>query len=265
MAQLLYFARQTEDEEQRSIAEKHAYAMLEYAERNQCRRKALLSYFGEDFEEPNCGGCDVCTGEIQEEDYTIEAQKALSAMVRSGCRFGRVLIMDILMGADNRRIRETGFQHLPTYGVGKDRTRRFWKYLIDALTRQGLAAIEGEEYPYLRVTETGWETLRGAPFRALRIVETRARRNRAERDGASQDMDVDDTLFQLLRAERRRLAEAAQVPPYVVFHDRALREMAAGKPASREAMLGIAGVGERKLAQYGDAFLAVIARYISEN
>ena len=265
MAQLLYFARQTEDEEQRSIAEKHAYAMLEYAERNQCRRKALLSYFGEDFEEPNCGGCDVCTGEIQEEDYTIEAQKALSAMVRSGCRFGRVLIMDILMGADNRRIRETGFQHLPTYGVGKDRTRRFWKYLIDALTRQGLAAIEGEEYPYLRVTETGWETLRGAPFRALRIVETRARRNRAERDGASQDMDVDDTLFQLLRAERRRLAEAAQVPPYVVFHDRALREMAAGKPASREAMLGIAGVGERKLAQYGDAFLAVISRYISEN
>ena len=260
MAQLLYFARQTEDEEQRSIAEKHAYAMLEYAERNQCRRKALLSYFGEAFEEPNCGGCDVCTGEIQEEDYTIEAQKALSAMVRSGCRFGRVLIMDILMGADNRRIRETGFQHLPTYGVGKDRTRRFWKYLIDALTRQGLAAIEGEEYPYLRVTETGWETLRGAPFRALRIVETRARRNRAERDGASQDMDVDDTLFQLLRAERRRLAEAAQVPPYVVFHDRALREMAAGKPASREAMLGIAGVGERKLAQYGDAFLAVIAR-----
>ena len=232
MAQLLYFARQTEDEEQRSIAEKHAYAMLEYAERNQCRRKALLSYFGEDFEEPNCGGCDVCTGEIQEEDYTIEAQKALSAMVRSGCRFGRVLIMDILMGADNRRIRETGFQHLPTYGVGKDRTRRFWKYLIDALTRQGLAAIEGEEYPYLRVTETGWETLRGAPFRALRIVETRARRNRAERDGASQDMDVDDTLFQLLRAERRRLAEAAQVPPYVVFHDRALREMAAGKPAA---------------------------------
>ena len=265
MAQLLYFARQTEDEEQRSIAEKHAYAMLEYAERNQCRRKALLSYFGEDFEEPNCGGCDVCTGEIQEEDYTIEAQKALSAMVRSGCRFGRVLIMDILMGADNRRIRETGFQHLPTYGVGKDRTRRFWKYLIDALTRQGLAAIEGEEYPYLRITETGWETLRGAPFRALRIVETRARRNRAERDGASQDMDVDDTLFQLLRAERRRLAEAAQVPPYVVFHDRALREMAAGKPASREAMLGIAGVGERKLAQYGHAFLAVIARYISEN
>ena len=265
MAQLLYFARQTEDEEQRSIAEKHAYAMLEYAERSQCRRKALLSYFGEAFEEPNCGGCDVCTGEIQEEDYTIEAQKALSAMVRSGCRFGRVLIMDILMGADNRRIRETGFQHLPTYGVGKDRTRRFWKYLIDALTRQGLAAIEGEEYPYLRVTETGWETLRGAPFRALRIVETRARRNRAERDGASQDMDVDDTLFQLLRAERRRLAEAAQVPPYVVFHDRALREMAAGKPASREAMLGIAGVGERKLAQYGDAFLAVIALYISEN
>lgn len=71
--------------------------------------------------------------------------------------------MDILMGADNRRIRETGFQHLPTYGVGKDRTRRFWKYLIDALTRQGLAAIEGEEYPYLRITETGWETLRGAP------------------------------------------------------------------------------------------------------
>ena len=190
MAQLLYFARQTEDEEQRSIAEKHAYAMLEYAERSQCRRKALLSYFGEAFEEPNCGGCDVCTGEIQEEDYTIEAQKALSAMVRSGCRFGRVLIMDILMGADNRRIRETGFQHLPTYGVGKDRTRRFWKYLIDALTRQGLAAIEGEEYPYLRVTETGWETLRGAPFRALRIVETRARRNRAERDGASQDMAV---------------------------------------------------------------------------
>ncbi|WP_301001047.1 ATP-dependent DNA helicase RecQ, partial [uncultured Bilophila sp.] len=97
MAQLLYFARQSEDEDQRAVAERQAYAMLDYADRNECRRKTLLAYFGEAYQAP-CGGCDVCTGEIREEDYTIEAQKALSAMVRSGCRFGRVLIMDILMG-----------------------------------------------------------------------------------------------------------------------------------------------------------------------
>lgn len=257
MSQLLYFARQIEDEEQRSITEKQAYAMLEYAERNQCRRKALLAYFGETYPEPNCGGCDVCTGEIAEEDYTIEAQKALSAMVRSGCRFGRVLIMDILMGADSRRIRETGFQSLPTYGVGKDRSRRFWRYLIDALTRQGLAAVEGVDYPILRVTESGWETLRGKPFHAMRIVETRARKSRKP----EAELGPDEALFQLLRAERTRLAREAEVPPYVIFHDSTLRDMASRKPASLQAMLEVSGVGERKLGLYGDAFLAVIEAY----
>lgn len=257
MSQLLYFARQIEDEEQRSITEKQAYAMLEYAERNQCRRKALLAYFGETYPEPNCGGCDVCTGEIAEEDYTIEAQKALSAMVRSGCRFGRVLIMDILMGADSRRIRETGFQSLPTYGVGKDRSRRFWRYLIDALTRQGLAAVEGVDYPILRVTESGWETLRGKPFHAMRIVETRARKSRKP----EAELGPDEALFQLLRAERTRLAREAEVPPYVIFHDSTLRDMASRKPASLQAMLEVSGVGERKLGLYGDAFLAVIKAY----
>lgn len=257
MAQLLYFARQIEDEEQRAAAERQAYAMLDYAERNQCRRKALLAYFGENYAAPECGGCDVCTGEIREEDYTVEAQKALSAMVRSGCRFGRLLIMDILMGADSRRIRETGFQNLPTYGVGKDRSRRFWRYLLDALVRHGLAAVEGDEYPTLRVTPAGWETLRGAPFHALRIVETRARQKR----GADpQDLpDADEALFQRLRAERSRLAREGQVPPYVIFHDSALREMARRKPRTPKELLDVPGVGERKLHQYGEAFLAVIA------
>ncbi|WP_300746691.1 RQC domain-containing protein, partial [uncultured Bilophila sp.] len=229
---------------------------------NECRRKTLLAYFGEAYQAP-CGGCDVCTGEIREEDYTIEAQKALSAMVRSGCRFGRVLIMDILMGADSRRIRETGFHSLPTYGVGKDRSRRFWRYLIDALLRHGLAATEGEDYPVLRVTEAGWETLRGKnPFRALRIVETRAKRTREKT--AADPGSADESLFQRLREERRRLAEAAQVPPYVIFHDRALREMAARKPASPEELLDVPGVGEKKLRQYGEAFLAAIAAHVSE-
>ena len=262
MAQLLYFARQSEDEDQRAVAERQAYAMLDYADRNECRRKTLLAYFGEAYQAP-CGGCDVCTGEIREEDYTIEAQKALSAMVRSGCRFGRVLIMDILMGADSRRIRETGFHSLPTYGVGKDRSRRFWRYLIDALLRHGLAATEGEDYPVLRVTEAGWETLRGKnPFRALRIVETRAKRTREKT--AADPGSADESLFQRLREERRRLAEAAQVPPYVIFHDRALREMAARKPASPEELLDVPGVGEKKLRQYGEAFLAAIAAHVSE-
>ena len=262
MAQLLYFARQSEDEDQRAVAERQAYAMLDYADRNECRRKTLLAYCGEAYQAP-CGGCDVCTGEIREEDYTIEAQKALSAMVRSGCRFGRVLIMDILMGADSRRIRETGFHSLPTYGVGKDRSRRFWRYLIDALLRHGLAATEGEDYPVLRVTEAGWETLRGKnPFRALRIVETRAKRTREKT--AADPGSADESLFQRLREERRRLAEAAQVPPYVIFHDRALREMAARKPASPEELLDVPGVGEKKLRQYGEAFLAAIAAHVSE-
>ncbi|MEI3479814.1 MAG: ATP-dependent DNA helicase RecQ [Bilophila sp.] len=261
MAQLLYFARQSEDEDQRAVAERQAYAMLDYADRNECRRKTLLAYFGEAYQAP-CGGCDVCTGEIREEDYTIEAQKALSAMVRSGCRFGRVLIMDILMGADSRRIRETGFHSLPTYGVGKDRSRRFWRYLIDALLRHGLAATEGEDYPVLRVTEAGWETLRGktpsgpcgswkpAPnARGKRRRRTPEARTKASSSACGRSGGV---------------WPRPRGSPYVIFHDRALREMAARKPASPEELLDVPGVGEKKLRQYGEAFLAAIAAHVTE-
>lgn len=264
IAQLMRFAHQMEDEEQQNIALAQLYKMLDFTQKDCCRRKTLLAYFGEDFPEENCGACDICTGEVQREDATIAAQKALSAMVRSGNRFGMTHIMDILMGANTQRIRETGHNSLPTYGVGKDKDRPYWRRIMDALVVRDMAHIADPEFPVLQITEQGWEVLRGhVPFHMLQHAQKSLER-KSRKGSSAEELPYDEELFQVLRTERTRLATAANLPSYLIFHDKTLREMAAKRPNSKTRMLEITGVGEQKWNNYGEAFVAIIAAHTQE-
>lgn len=263
IAQLLRFAHNTDDAEQKDLAVSQVYKMLDYTQKDCCRRQSLLAYFGEDFTEDNCGACDICTGQVQREDATVAAQKVLSAMVRSGNRFGTTHLLDILMGAKTQRMRDTGHDSLPTYGVGKDKNRQYWRRIMDALVVRGFAHIEDPDFPVLHITDEGWKILRGQEhFTTLLHAE----KNRQRKARATKETEgYDGELFQALRAERTRLASLANLPPYVIFHDSTLREMAAKCPDSQANMLQISGVGEKKWANYGEAFLAIIATHARQS
>lgn len=284
-AQLLHFARAIEDPVAREVAQKQLYRMMDFTRTDSCRRRALLRYFGEELPGGNCGGCDICLGEVEREDATVPAQKALSAMARTGGVFGLTHIVGILTGSRRAQILQRNHHLLPTYGVGKDRDRIYWRNVIEALVGQGMALVAGAEFPGLAVSETGWQVLRGQrPFHMLRQAETAASRARkrvnfvrpgpgvaagsvgsaADAAGTGADnVAVCEGLFEALRRERTRLAVAANVPPYVVFSDRTLQEMAAFFPDSPELLLAINGVGRHKLAVYGQDMLRVIADYLS--
>lgn len=277
-AQLMHFARAVEDPVARDAAQKQLYRMLDFTQKDSCRRRELLRYFGEELPGENCGGCDICLGEVAREEASVSAQKALSAMVRTGGIFGMTYIVDILMGSQRAQILQRNHHLLPTYGVGKDRDRAYWRIVIDALVSQELALVSDGEFPGLAVSEAGWRVLRGQePFYMLRQAEKAASKARKRVSFARQgtgiavesgDVDSDgvavcEGLFEALRQERTRLAAAGKVPPYVVFSDRTLQEMAAFYPDSPELLLAVNGVGQRKLAVYGADMLRVIGDYLS--
>ena len=273
MGLLLTFARQVEDSDAREAALAQVYAMADFTGRDECRRKGLLAYFGEVYPEENCGACDICTGRVEREDATTAAQKLLSAMVRTGCRFGAQYIIDIVLGKATPRIMGNGHDRLPTFGCGGEAKADYWRRVMDAMLVQGLICVEGDEYPTLAVTETGWEVLRGGRecslIKAAERQRTREAR-RAERLGAAgvagrvessgpAELDaIGLELYELLRGKRLALARAAGLPPFMVFADRTLRDMAGQRPVTPAGLLEVSGVGRHKLAVYGEEFLEAI-------
>ncbi|MCL2005418.1 MAG: DNA helicase RecQ [Planctomycetaceae bacterium] len=157
---LSYFIKQIEDDEAQKIARMQLNQMIHFAEHDACRRVSLLAYFGESFSETDCNHCDICSGDVDRVDATIEAQKALSAMHRTGGRFGAGHITDILLGEKTEKVLERGHDRLPTFGVGKEHNKVYWRNLISALLAQGLARVEDLEYPVPKVTDEGWKVLR---------------------------------------------------------------------------------------------------------
>ena len=267
----LTFASQIEDPAAREAALKQVYAMLDFTGRDVCRRKGLLAYFGEDYPEDNCGACDVCLGLVEREDATVAAQKLLSAMVRTGCSFGAQYVIDIVLGKTTPRIAANGHDRLPTFGCGGGHKADYWRRVADALLAQGLVRVVGDEYPVLVVTESGWEVLRGGrQCLMLRAAERKRGRKerRAETLAGAGDMpeaalegEEDPELYALLREKRLELARAAGLPPFMIFADRTLRELARLKPASPARMLLVSGIGQHKLQTYGAEFLAAIAAW----
>ena len=227
-----------------------------------CRRRQLLGYFGEAYPADNCGNCDICLGVVERFDITRDAQIVMSAMSRTGQRFGIGHIIDIVIGADTKRIRTLEHDKIKTYGSGKDRDKNHWQFIVDELLAQDAIKQEGNPYPVLKLTQKGSNILYGKEqIAAIKREETKER-GRAKRNGFE---EYDQALFEKLRILRKRIADDEGVPPFVVFSDKTLHEMCRYYPAALPDMRRISGVGNVKLERYGDAFVQEIMRYLSEN
>ncbi len=235
-------------------------ALLALAEAPHCRRATLLGYFGETQAKP-CGYCDLCKAPAETFDGTEAAQKALSAAVRTGERFGLEHLIAVLRGEENDRVTALRHDQLPTYGVGTEFTKGQWRNLFRQIYAMGLTSVDPQHGSW-RVTEAGWNVLRGQAQVALRFPPERMERKRRARRSAEPPPDLstrDTELLEALRAKRTDLARAQNVPAYVVFPDKTLLEMAVARPTSLDAMAEISGVGAKKLERYGAVFLEVIA------
>ena len=230
-------------------------ALLGLAEALGCRRQVLLGYFGE--AAGPCGNCDLCDRPAQLFDATEAVRKALSAILRTGEWFGAGHLIDVLTGTATPKVREKGHDQLPTFAVGRDLSKPAWGAVFRQMMGRDLVRPDPERHGALRMTEAARPVLRGEAQVTLRR-DTIAAASDREPVVRAQVADEDLGLLALLKAKRRSLAEAQNVPAYVVFPDRTLIEMAEKKPATLDQMAGITGVGARKLESYGAAFLEVI-------
>ena len=270
---LRFFIDQAEDEDEKRRATRCLNDMVHYATVYACRRKQLLNYFGEawpvaqvsgdpDGEGDTASCCDICSGDVERIDATRDAQILMSAIARTGQRFGVTHIVDVVTGSDTERIRKLRHSDVKTYGAGSDKDKHHWRAVMDNLLAQGLVQQVGEQYPVLQLTEAARDVLfKGTP---VFVLKTRAPTKRKKTVVSSFD-GFDEDLFDVLRGLRKQLASAQGVPPYVVFNDRTLHEMAARAPANTSEFSTLGGVGETKLARYGEAFLKAIADYTGQS
>ena len=239
------------DEAQRRIEHERFSALAMLCESPVCRRQTLLSYFAEDAQP--CGKCDVCSGAVAVFDGLIPAQKALSAVYRTGQRFGAGHIADVLLGETTEAIRRHGHDAIKTFGVGKDRSRPEWASILRQLFAAGALQSASAEHGGFALTDRGADILFGRETILLRS-DPLTPRERKRPEAPTRD-DATDAVLAVLKRRRRELAQEEGVPAYVIFADRTLIDMAEKQPATLDEMLLVHGVGDRKLARYGDAFL----------
>ena len=243
----------------RLIESRKLDAMLGYCETAQCRRRLLLAYFGEELDDP-CGNCDVCLDPPETWDGTVAAQKALSAVVRTGGRFGAMHLVDVLLGRRTPKVAQHGHDALPTFGVGSELDEQGWRDVIRQLAALSLLRPHPDGHGGLQPTDAAREVLRGDRRLELRRLRPRTRRGAAKRRQPAMDVPAGaEGLFDALRVLRRRLADEQQVPPYVVFHDATLRTIAAARPGDIAALLEIPGIGAAKAERYGEDVLQTVS------
>jgi ATP-dependent DNA helicase RecQ len=250
---------------QRRIERQKIEALLGYCEAISCRRQVLLGYFGET-EHPPCGNCDNCRMPVPSWDGTIATQKALSAIYRTGQRFGTRHIVDVLLGAETERILRLGHHRLKTFGVGTELDRRGWLSVLRQLVAQGFVIPDISGHGGLSLAPSANAVLRGNKTISFRIdARTRERQNpRPDRKegGVAETLDpAARTLWEELRAWRLEEARRQQLPPYVIFHDSTLSEVARLRPNSLAALAGIPGIGRTKLDRYGSAVIAIVTHH----
>ena len=237
--------------------------MLAFAGGATCRHRFLVEHFGEPHDGTKCGACDVCLDELaRAPDGLVIAQKILSCIVRCEQRFGAAHVADVLRGADSERVRNYGHDQLSTFGLLKENSSREIRHWIDQLVASGAIAVADGDYPTLSVTASGRETLRGAREPVLFALPKAAKASKKSLARLAYDTEglpLDEALFEELRKLRRTLAHARGVPPYVIFNDRTLAELAARKPSTPEQFRSVKGVGDKKAAELGPAFLQAIA------
>ncbi len=257
-----YFIRQIENEPERQNASQKLDQMVEYCELSTCRRYYLLSYFGEDYKHIKCAGCDSCLSPKEEFDATIISQKIMSAIIRTGQRFGMNYIIDVLLGVKNKQISARDHQNLSVYGIVDDFTKEDLRRIISQLLARRLLVKSGDDYPILELGPCGNDFLRKREeIRLPKLQSVTKLSQPTDAVGAEYDRE----LFEKLRLLRKKIADEKGVPPFVVFGDLALRQMALYLPQSEENFSRISGVGEEKLTQYGSVFTEVIQAYAREN
>jgi ATP-dependent DNA helicase RecQ len=262
VAKYRHFIREISDEHQRRVAESQLTQMVHFAETTECRRVSLLRYFGENFTTTNCGSCDNCVTPRGTFDGGIPARKFLACIhrirERSGFSTGVGHVIDVLMGANTERIRGWGHETLSTYGIGVELKRNQWQALARDLIRQKLVRQNEERFNVVEITGEGYEALRSqSPINLIALPEGKVAKS-ARQTVTSIEKDFDQTLFDKLRALRKKLADNKRVPPYIIFGDVSLREMAQRRPRTKEEFREITGVGDKKLADYGELFLSEI-------
>ena len=256
-----FFIDQITDEDEKNHQIRCLNDMVHYATVHACRRKQLLNYFGEDYTPPvpapDLPCCDICSGEVQSIDATRDAQIVMSAVARTGERFGITHIVAVVTGEQSDRITRLGHDQIKTFGVGSDKDKRHWRLLIDNLFAQGLLLQTGGDYPVIQLLPASRDVLFGD--RQVKIMKTITPKGRQrKRSAPSVGGPYNGELFELLRSLRKELATEQHVPPYVVFSDKTLHEMARRFPTTDMEMLSISGIGETKLERYGEAFINVI-------
>jgi ATP-dependent DNA helicase RecQ len=248
-------------EEHKLVQRRKLDALIGLAEMAGCRRQALLAYFDEQ-DTPPCGNCDNCLNPPAAVDATVLARKALSAVYRTDQRFGVGYMVDILLGKSDERISRNGHDRLSVFGIGADTPAPEWRSLFRQLIAAGHLSLDDDGYGTLGLTERARPLLRGEEsFRMRKTVEAEPRRERKERKaGGTTVAGSDQPLLQALRTLRSRLAQEANVPPYVIFHDRTLVELCQKRPASAAALKDVTGLGARKIERYGAAILEALGQ-----
>ncbi len=242
-------------EDQKRIERQKLTALVGLCETTQCRRTALLGYFGE--AAGGCGNCDICRGEVETIDGLILAQKALSVILRTREIFGMEHLITVLRGEKNPMTEKHGHADLPTFGVGADVSKADWRSIFRQIYAAGFAAVDVENYSRWVVTEEGWRVLRGQVAVTLRKPGKAAN----SRETGIEMNEADTALFDELKALRRELANERDVPAYVIFADRTLIEMASLAPTDPDGLRGVHGVGEKKIERYGKEFLSRIRQH----
>ena len=242
-------------EQHKRIEQHRLNAMLGLCEITSCRRQALLAYFGETYPEP-CGNCDGCLEPAQTWDATEACRMALSAVARTGERFGVNHLIDVLKGKETDKIWQFDHHHLPTFGVGDALDNNQWRSVFRQLVGRGYLSVDLQGFGALKLQEKCRPLLRGECEIALRLDQKQKVAKRQTKTPLPEDINVG--LWEALRDCRRELAEEQGVPPYVIFHDSTLVEMCSVVPRTLDDFSKLSGVGERKLMKYGEAFLAAI-------
>jgi len=246
------------------IARQQLRQVLDYAQSSECRRAIQLRYFGEEFSPP-CDACDNCCQPRPMLDCTVQAQQLLSCVARlerRGERYGSAYLLEILRGSDTQRVHDRGHGQLSVYGIGKQHSIEAWRHLARTLVHQGLVKQSQDGYTTWSLNEASWQVLRGE--RQVSMVAAPERRSskskrKREADAAPSPQSAEAGLFEQLRQLRKQLADASGLPPYVIFHDSTLRELAARKPVTLEEFARVPGVGQSKLDRYAVPFMEVIA------
>ncbi len=259
IGKIRYFINQKEGQEKR-VAYMHLDSIVNLCETESCRRIPLLEYFGEDYDQKNCGMCDNCEEKSKElTDITIPAQKFLSCIKRTGEYFGAAHIIAVLRGSKRKKVLEQNHDQLSTYGIGEDLSRKQWHHLSRQFLRKHLIEKD-HQYGSLKITKKGWKVLRNESTVEGRLIEEEAKYKKINEI----DYDYDHALFERLRKKRKEIASASGLPPYMIFHDRALIEMCAYFPQNEINFKKINGVGQKNSEKYGEQFIEIIRKYCLE-